>query len=227
MAEQFLHQLPRVRRGVLGKSDQRCFICMEDYGTVPSANGIIERAVRLPCGHIMGSECIAIWVSSTAGAGKKNNNTCPVCRHVLFENEHLPMSASWAEHMRIHTLLFHRCVSICAMIGLGPEVQRLARWFANREHDRVRLEERNNSAVVAVAAASVYMASHVLSDARSGELIASCVHFDVGVNAIRCAYTSLYSQRYHQVDQMVLARAGMEARRMDEVLPSSFRSEAW
>ena len=129
--------------------------------------------------------------------------------------------------MRIHTLLMHRCVGICAMIELGPEITRLARWIANREHDRVRLEERNNSAVVAVAAASVYMASHVLSDARSGELIASCVHFDVGFDAIRCAYTSLYSQRYRQFDQLVLARAGMEVRSMDEVLPSSFRSEAW
>ena len=223
MAEAFLHQLPCVRRGVLGKSDQRCFICLEDYGTVPSANGIIERPVKLPCSHIMGSECIAIWVSCAAGAGK-NNNTCPVCRRVLFENEPLPMSASRAEHIRIHTVLMERCVGICAMIELGPDVRHLARWIANREHDRVRLEEQDDRAVVAVAAASVYMASHVLSNARSGALIARCVDDRVGVDAIRCAYTSLYSQRYLQAHQLSLARAGMELRRINEVLPSSF---AW
>ena len=56
MAEAFLARLPKVGRGILAKEDQHCAICMEEYGTVPSASGVIERAVRLSCSHVVGSD---------------------------------------------------------------------------------------------------------------------------------------------------------------------------
>ncbi len=82
MAQQFLKQLPKVRSGELPDGAE-CMICKEEYGTVPSANGIIEHAVFLPCLHHVGSECIAIWLSPESRVG----NSCPMCRKIFFEAE--------------------------------------------------------------------------------------------------------------------------------------------
>ena len=220
MAEAFLSHLPRVGRGILGNENQCCSICMEDYGTTESLTGIIERPVKLPCNHIMGSECISIWVSapSTGGSG---NNTCPICRHVLFQAPSLPTSPPRAEHTRIHTVLTNRCMSISAQLDFpSPNIYRLARWIANCYHDIVRLEdhELGDGLAHALAAASVCMASHLLRSPRSLELISSCV--DVGEDAIRSAYGLLHSYRHELVDAQELARVGLELDGIDGVLPS-------
>ena len=81
MAQHFLDQLPKVPCGEL-PSDAECMICREKYGTVPSDNGVIEHAVRLPCHHAVGSECIITWLSPDNGPG----NSCPLCRMVFFPN---------------------------------------------------------------------------------------------------------------------------------------------
>jgi len=77
MATSFIDSLPNVGRGVLDKDNQKCCLCQEEYGTQASTRGIIERPVKLPCNHIMGSECITLWLT---GGG----NSCPLCRHVFF-----------------------------------------------------------------------------------------------------------------------------------------------
>ncbi len=82
MVQQFLEQLPKVRSGELPNGAE-CMICKEEYGTVPSQNGIIEHAVFLPCLHHVGSECIAIWLSPESRAG----NSCPMCRKIFFDAE--------------------------------------------------------------------------------------------------------------------------------------------
>ncbi|CAD6567925.1 MAG: hypothetical protein ASARMPRED_001190 [Alectoria sarmentosa] len=222
MAEAFLSQLPYVGRGILGQEDQRCSICMEDYGTAPSASGIIERAVKLPCNHILGSECISIWLSAPAQGGG-GNNTCPICRRVLFPVQRRPPMPRWrVEHMRLHTLLVNRCVGISAQLGLDPDVSRMAREIAHVIHDRVRLErfEADDDPALAVAAASVYMASHLLGDARSLEMISSCV--DVGDDAVRGTYNLLHTHRYEIINTQLLAGAVMEQGGIDEVLPPMF-----
>lgn len=45
MAEAFLNQLPRVRRGVFGKFDQRYFIYIKDYDIIFSVSDIIKYIV--------------------------------------------------------------------------------------------------------------------------------------------------------------------------------------
>ena len=224
MAEAFLNQLPCVGRGILGEEDQRCSICMEDYGTTQSATGIIERAVKLPCNHIMGSECISIWVSSPTKGGS-GNNTCPICRRVLFQVSPPPMSPARAEHMRIHTVLVNRCASLSAQLGLNPkpEINRMARSIANLFHDRVGLEGPENEIhddrpVHAIAAASVYMASHLLGDARSLQMISSCLDVQEGI--VGRAYVVLYGHRFDIIDTQLLAQAGMGLGAIDEALPS-------
>ena len=216
MAETFLNQLPRVGRDVLEKEDQRCFICMEEYGSAPSKNGVIEHAVKLECGHIMGSECIAIWVLPTHKGGS-GNNTCPVCRHELFGE---PIS-SWldSDHMRVHNLLWIRIVTLCAMLELSVwEVGRTAKRFADAFHHRETIREEDerddDRPVHAVAAASVYLACHLLEQPRSLEMIADCFN-DVEVDAIRRAYTVLHGYCYLMLNPQLVARLADE-------LPSPF-----
>ena len=81
MAQRFLEQLPKVRKNNLPDGAE-CMICKEEYGTIASDRGIIEHAVLLPCLHHVGSECIAIWLSS----GHRLGNSCPLCRTVFFSS---------------------------------------------------------------------------------------------------------------------------------------------
>lgn len=81
MAASFIESLPNVGRGVLDKENQQCCLCREEYGTEPSTRGIIERPVKLPCDHIIGSECITLWL--TTGGG----NSCPMCRRIFFPRQ--------------------------------------------------------------------------------------------------------------------------------------------
>lgn len=87
MPMQFLHQLPEAH----DVTDEECRICLQKY--VPTnapppriINRLIsmvgrgdpgpiktEHPVRLPCQHVLGSECIKRWISPTEGG----QNTCP------------------------------------------------------------------------------------------------------------------------------------------------------
>ena len=44
--------------------------------------GLIKLQLRLPCGHVVGSECIAVWL--------KANNSCPICRREFFPAQPRP-----------------------------------------------------------------------------------------------------------------------------------------
>ena len=78
MADEFLSQLPVIEKETL-HDDTECTICFTEFGT--SVNGSsIEYPLQLPCTHIMGSECIRTWLSSS----KEGKKTCPHCRRVLF-----------------------------------------------------------------------------------------------------------------------------------------------
>lgn len=54
-----------------------CGICCEDY--VDDLGKVIA---QLPCGHCYHSMCISSWLSPTR---HPSQNTCPLCRAVLFE----------------------------------------------------------------------------------------------------------------------------------------------
>lgn len=76
LADKFLNQLPTVGLTEL-EANSECDICHESYTT----DG--ENAIRLPCGHILGSECISLWILPTTGQGQ---NTCPFCRRSLYQS---------------------------------------------------------------------------------------------------------------------------------------------
>ena len=84
MAEKFLYQLLRMENRVKNVHDEeeRCSICLEEYGTLSRETGTIEVEVRLPCNHCTGSACIATWL--------KDHNSCPMCRQEFFPAQPRP-----------------------------------------------------------------------------------------------------------------------------------------
>ena len=120
-------------------------------------------------------------------------------------------------------MLANRCVGLSAQLGLNhmPEIAGMARWMANQIHDIFafeRIERENDDRLVrSVAAASIYMASHLLGDGRSLEMIESCALS--GDDPIRGAYAVLYLHRYDIINTQLLARVGMGLGSIGDVLP--------
>lgn len=79
MAEAFLESLPRIEKSELPDHSE-CAICQQEYDTKPFHGKLFEYAVRLPCQHIFGSDCIESWLSPF----KEGKNTCPFCRQQFF-----------------------------------------------------------------------------------------------------------------------------------------------
>ena len=85
MAELFLDRLPQVDLGEL-PDESKCMICLAVYYTETEEDGTMEIAVRLPCGHDVGDECIRIWLSPD----KEGRNSCPACRMTFFPGQPRP-----------------------------------------------------------------------------------------------------------------------------------------
>lgn len=95
MAQQFLDGLPKANIEDL-PGDSSCMICQDVYGTEPEEDGTVESAVRLPCGHDIGADCIRTWLSAEKEA-KTHAQHCrvrffpaqprPYMEHGAFEEE--------------------------------------------------------------------------------------------------------------------------------------------
>ena len=79
MAQLFLRTLHPLSNNVL-TPESRCMICLIPYNTIPFEGHIPEHAVRLPCNHDVGSDCIARWLFQD-----NDNNSCPYCKTKLFQ----------------------------------------------------------------------------------------------------------------------------------------------
>ena len=226
MAEAFLSQLPSIEKDTLAEDDQQCPICLEDYGNNLFHIDISEHPVKLPCSHIMGSKCIAIWVSS--------HDTCPFCRHVLFRATFTAppiirfqtdyTDEDQPELQRVFRVLQRQCTRMSAELGLfysrtASLATQISQEF-QRGYNREPLEtlaENNDRGTRLYAAASVYIASHLVGSPRSMRTIAVCFNdFDIqlGSERIRGAYHALYLFRYSLLGGQSLTRA-----RIDELLP--------
>ncbi|MCJ1450230.1 hypothetical protein MMC28_000559 [Mycoblastus sanguinarius] len=86
MVEEFLDSLPDICKCDLPEEDRQCAVCLQEYCclyeylTGPLNEGTSERAVRLPCNHVIGFDCIVEWLSPY----KEAKNTCPYCRSEFF-----------------------------------------------------------------------------------------------------------------------------------------------
>ena len=78
MAKIFLHQLLASQDLLDSGDNDRCFVCLQTYGTLTDS-GAIEREVQLLCNHSLGSMCIATWLKASVN--------CPICRKELFPDQ--------------------------------------------------------------------------------------------------------------------------------------------
>ncbi|KAL9077209.1 MAG: hypothetical protein Q9161_000475 [Pseudevernia consocians] len=92
-AETFLQSLPPLSLTDLPHDNKDCPICMEPYLAAQHN----ESPVRLPCTHVMGKDCLQSWLNSSNL--NRNNNTCPMCRAVLFKRD----MAALAHQLRTNT----------------------------------------------------------------------------------------------------------------------------
>ncbi|KAL6715605.1 hypothetical protein ACLMJK_006566 [Lecanora helva] len=81
-AQEFLDSLVEDHSG----KETSCNICLRDFGTSYGDDVPAEHATALPCGHIVGSWCINMWMSST----EAGQSTCPYCRRVLCQIRVVP-----------------------------------------------------------------------------------------------------------------------------------------
>ena len=72
----YVAALPRISPEGLedNEYDRACVLCKEQF---------TEDPVQLPCTHNFHSECLLPWLSEE----ESNQNTCPICRRVLFERQ--------------------------------------------------------------------------------------------------------------------------------------------
>ena len=110
--------------------------------------------------------------------------------------------------MRIHAVLQNWCESIRIQLRLGDDIVRLAKLVADRHHDRVSGISDYRRAI-AVAAASIYLASEYLGGGTRVDVIANCVDDDISVGMIMSAYSSL-QPTVRSLDLQRLARGEVE-----------------
>lgn len=82
MAESFLDGLSQIDLATLPEGSV-CKICHVTYGNGTEDGSAMEAAVRLPCGHDFGADCIRTWLSPD----KEAKNSCPYCRTEFWDFE--------------------------------------------------------------------------------------------------------------------------------------------
>ena len=72
----FVVNLPRVKSADLNQEskDQNCGICLSKYGKEENLDK--DTPAKLPCGHVIGAECIKLWL--------QQHKSCPLCRREVF-----------------------------------------------------------------------------------------------------------------------------------------------
>ena len=155
--------------------EERCSICLEEYGTLSRETGTIEVEVRLPCNHCTGSACIATWL--------KDHNSCPICRLEFFKAQPRPYEDEedqddWFDEDEIDADdydHFHRSgpeitlkeliEDYCQKLLLTDDIPSLSLCIARKLSDWNQwLQDHTKWCIAAV---SIYIASYVSRDPRS------------------------------------------------------------
>ena len=80
----FVDSLPKVAVDSLDVDERECGICREPYGEVSASEP--EEAVKLPCGHVLGKECLTVMIASW------RHQSCPLCRRTIALFPETPLS---------------------------------------------------------------------------------------------------------------------------------------
>ena len=212
MAQEFLNQLLRMENRVQNthEEEERCSICLEEYGTLSRETGTIEVEVRLPCNHCTGSACIATWL--------KNHNSCPICRREFFKAQPMDdgeededddldedeIDADDFDH-------FHRSdpeitlrdliEDYCQKLLLADDIPSLSLYIARKLSEWNQWTQDHNK--WCIAAVGIYIASFVSRDPRSPRDI--YVVSLVDEEHIRSTWDEIYSLREDIADNDMAA----------------------
>ena len=195
--------------------EERCSICLEEYGTLSRETGTIEVEMRLPCNHCIGSACIAIWL--------KDHNSCPICRRKFFPAQPRP----YLEHgimeddeeeeededdiiedvyegvigrSNPQDALRDLIGDYCHKLLLGHDIPALSLSIAQKLSESFEWGHHHSNSCI--AAVSVYIASFLSREPRSPR------HVDdvsaVGEHHLRSLYEEIYHQRESLADANML-----------------------
>lgn len=237
MSQEFLSRL-------LSASEDReqsgnCMICLEDYNTLNISTGTVEWGICLPCGHRVGSACIVTWL--------QDHNTCPACRASFFSaqprpylehgimgddesraapgssstedvsilGDDEPRAAPGSSSTENEIILVAYVRDFCFVFDDDEAfyaVGAVARSMAHRLMGLVR-----NPSHRSIAAASIYMASHILRYPKSPEEIPQIS--GVSADQIRSIYEQIYRNRMHVIDPRILDEISGDVEGMLALLP--------
>lgn len=198
MAEAFLFELLQIQNSV-NNSEERCSICLENYGILCRENGTIEVGIRLPCNHTVGSACIATWL--------KTNNTCPVCRHEFFPAqprpflEHGIMDDQEDDVEDVQLSFRDLNQDFCAQLRLDMDICVISEVIVEQLMDSPTWTEGHSA--LCMVAVSIYVASHLTREPKSPREIAAVTGVDA--DHIRFTYDHLYPDRERIVDADLLS----------------------
>ena len=121
--QSFLDQLPDISTKDL-PNDTVCHICMDEFGSSEDP----EPPVKLPCGHVIGRNCISRWL--------KTNNSCPLCRRVVLPQD---KTCHREEFLALRRLQFSMQLRLSFLELLYPRRNSL------RRRETLEIRRRNNS----------------------------------------------------------------------------------
>ncbi len=206
MAQEFLNQLLRIENTVQvdGLEAPTCMICLESYGTLNPSTGVTEVSVRLPCGHLVGSVCIARWL--------RDNNSCPACRKTFFpaqpqlrlEHDIMHERASRSTRRmgnRDPTDPVEICDWLCEELILEDELRNMAQAMTDPLRRQLHVQNPECNAAVCV-----FIAWHLLRpDETVATFLADLSHtIQLGEDEIRSTYRRIYPNRMELIVPEVL-----------------------
>ena len=225
MADEFRHELLQTSNIVQSDTqDRNCIICYQETGKISRETGLFELQIRLPCGHVVGSGCIVVWL--------KDNNSCPLCRREFFpaqpgpsledieeeedqeEEQEYEDEEENEERLR---MLETNCQSFCLQLDLDRRTIRIAQLLIQNLLQLYPFFQAvsnvyDNNAVRLIALA-IYIASCLTGHPRSPREIVrvedvnghriqdSCV---INGDHIRNLYCSIYSVREELIGDLIM-----------------------
>ena len=222
MAEAFLHELLQTSNSVQSDTQDHCVICLQETGAMSPETGFIELMLRLPCNHLVGSGCIAMWL--------KENNSCPICREVFFPaqprpylehdvmEDHEEQEVEDEEEEEDRRLLLERmCQDYCLQLELNRRTTEIAQVIIL---NTVRTYPYNQAVggfyddnAVNVVALGIYIASCIAGYPRSPREICGVVDIlgrrirdsrAINGDRIRENYDTVYNRRGELIEDEII-----------------------
>ena len=191
MSKKFLEQLLRTENRALFDTGPNCEICLQPLGELSSETGVIECGIRLPCDHVFGSACIATWLRS--------NNSCPMCRQVLFKPNPYQEPGATGHHgeededepPNLADLCLAYARELRLSVTLGEIVVEMAGDLWSRPEWNLVHTERCTAAI------ALYVTSHLAGQARSADDVSFASY--IGAGHILWTYRDLFERRQELV----------------------------